>query len=124
MNLADYFENTEGLGVLGTADGSGQVDLAVYGRPHVIDEETLAFIMSDRLSHGNLKSNPHAAYLFVEAGEGYRGKRLYLTMTREATDAEQIEAMRRESRKGHDYGGAKKFLVYFRVDKVRPLVGD
>ncbi|MBN2130600.1 MAG: pyridoxamine 5'-phosphate oxidase family protein [Sedimentisphaerales bacterium] len=124
MNLADYFERTEGFGVLGTADEAGNVDLAVYARPHVIDETTLAFIMSDRLTHENLQSNPRATFLFHESGGGYKGKRLYLTRVREETDPERIEAMRRESRKGHDYGGALKFLVYFRVEKVRPLVGD
>jgi hypothetical protein len=124
MSLADYFENTKGLGVLGTADSEGNVDLAVYGRPHVLDETTVAFIMGDRLSHENLTSNPRAAYLFVEEGEGYRGKRLYLTKTGEETDPEKIEAMRRESRKGHDYGGATKFLAYFNVDRIRPLIGD
>jgi hypothetical protein len=122
--LSDYFENTEGLGVLGTADREGAVDLAIYARPHVVDETTIAFVMSDRLSHRNLTSNPHAAYLFVEVGKGYKGKRLYLTFMREETDPQQIEAMRREGRKEHDYGDAKRFLAYFHVEKVRPLVGD
>jgi len=27
--------------------------------------------------------NPHAAYLFVEEGHGYKGKRLYLTKIKE-----------------------------------------
>jgi len=124
MSLADYFENTEGVGVLGTADSEGKVDLAVYARPHVVDETTVAFIMGDHLSHENLKSNPQAAYLFVEAGGGYAGKRLYLVKTAEETDPERIEAMRRESRKGRDYGGDAKFLVTFTVAKTRPLVGD
>jgi hypothetical protein len=124
MSLADYFENSKGLGVLGTSDATGKVDLAIYARPHVLDEETVAFIMSDRLSHENLDANPNAAYLWVEAGDGYKGKRLYLTKTREETDPEKIEALRREARKGHDYGGALKFLVHFKVEKVRPLIGD
>ena len=124
MNLADYFERTEGFGVLGTADAAGNVDLAVYARPHVVDETTVAFIMSDRLSHENLQSNPRAAFLFHESGGGYKGKRLYLIRDREETDPERIEAMRREGRRGHDYGDALKFLVYFRVEKVRSLVGD
>jgi hypothetical protein len=51
MSLANYFENVKGVGVLGTADPEGKVDLALYARPHVIDEETVAFIMRDRLSH-------------------------------------------------------------------------
>jgi hypothetical protein len=39
--------------------------------------------MRDRLSHSNLLSNPHAAYLFIEDGPGYKGKRLYMSMVRE-----------------------------------------
>jgi hypothetical protein len=124
MRLRDYFESAGGVGVLGTADAQGQVDLALYGRPHVVDEQTVAFIMGDRLSHANVSANPSAVYLFVERGPEYKGKRLYLTRTREETDRERIEAMRRESRKGHDYGNALKFLVYFRVDRIRPLTGD
>ncbi len=124
MSLRDYFENTEGIGVLGTADAEGKVDLALYGRPHFVDEQTVAFIMGDHLSHANVSVNPNAAYLFVERGPGYKGKRLHLTKTREETDPEKIEALRRENRKGHDYGGALKFLVHFHLDEIRPLAGS
>ena len=124
MDLSGYFESTEGVGVLGTADADGNVDLAVYARPHVVDDESIALIMSDRTSHANIAANPHAAYLFVESGKGYKGQRLYLKKTHEETDPERIEAVRREGRKGHDYGDALKYLVHFKVEKVRPLVGD
>ena len=66
MSLGEYFEKTKGLGVLATADSKGKVDAAIYSRPHVMDDETVAFIMADRLTHNNLQSNPHAAYLFKE----------------------------------------------------------
>ena len=81
MSLADYFENTKGLGVLATSDSDGNVDIAIYSRPYVIDETTIAFSMLERLSYANIQSNPRAAYLFMERGEGYVGKRLYLTKT-------------------------------------------
>ena len=58
MNLRDYFESVKGHGVLATADKDGRVDVAVYARPHFIDDETIAFIMRDRLTHHNLQSNP------------------------------------------------------------------
>jgi hypothetical protein len=90
------------------------VDLAIYARPHVIDEETVAFIMGDRLSHRNVAANPHAAYLFLEDAEGYNGLRMHLTRTAEETDPKKIEALRRP----------KAFLVYFKVDEVRPLVKE
>jgi hypothetical protein len=124
MNLADYFADVEGIGVLGTADSEGQVDLALYARPHVVADDAVAFIMADRLSHDNVGANPHAAYLFVERGQGYKGLRLYLTRTREGTDPEKIEAMRRRVRDDPQGGDAPKFLVYFKVDRVRRLTGD
>jgi hypothetical protein len=51
MNLAEYFEKTAGRGVLATANADGKVDVAYYARPHVIESETVAFIMKDRRSH-------------------------------------------------------------------------
>lgn len=125
MSLHDYFENTEGRCVLATADARGMVDLAVYSRPHVINEDTVALIMLDRLSHANLQSNPHAAFLFMEAGAKYVGKRLFLTKTGEEDDQEVIEKFRRKKRYYlPDDDKKKRFLVYFHVDKVLPLIGD
>ena len=121
-DLEKYFESTEGTGVLATADENGRVDSALYGRPHVTGEGEVAFIMADRLSHRNVNQNPHACYLFMEEGRGYRGKRLYLTKMREETHTEKIEQMRRRERdSGSD---EQRFLVYFSVDSMRPLVGD
>ena len=124
MTLYDYFENTVGTGVLATADSNGNVDIAIYARPHVIDEKTVAFVMNERLSYKNLTSNPKAAYLFVEEEPGYKGKRLYLTKTREETDVELIESMRRRKTDKYQESDLKKYLVYFSVDKIRPLVGQ
>jgi hypothetical protein len=125
MTLSEYFENTKGRCVLATADARGMVDLAIYSRPHIIDEANIAFIMLDRLSHVNLQSNPHAAFLFMEAGEKYVGKRLFLTKTREEEDQDVIEKFRRKkSYELPDDDKKKRFLVYFHIDKVLPLIGD
>jgi hypothetical protein len=124
MNLSDYFESVRGLGVLATANSKGEVDVAIYARPHVVDENTIAFIMCERLSHENLKSNPHAAYIFVEQGKGYVGKRLYLTKVREETDTAVIDSLRRREPKTYSAENAKRYAVYFHINKVRPLVGD
>ena len=79
MKIGDYFGTAKGTGVLATADSKGVVDIAIYATPHVIDDETVAFIMADKLTHHNLQSNPHAAYLFMEGEDKYKGKRLFLT---------------------------------------------
>lgn len=36
MDLKSYFDHTKGLGILSTANYDGQVDAAVYSRPHVM----------------------------------------------------------------------------------------
>ena len=120
-NLKEYFESTNGSGVLATADSSGKVDAAIYSRPHFLEEGTLAFIMRDRLTHHNLQTNPHATFLFMEDGPGYNGKRLFLKKVREESNPELIRKIKR--RKYTDDNEEPKFLVYFTLDKELPLIG-
>ena len=123
MNLNEYFEKNTGLGVLSTADASGHVDTAIYARPHVMDEDHVAFIMADRKSHHNLQSNPHAAYLFKENGNGYSGLRLYMTKTEEEKNSERMRSLIRRKNYEADEN-SDLFLVSFRVDKVLGLTGS
>jgi hypothetical protein len=126
MKLSEYFEKTKGRGVIATSDSKGRVGTAVYGRPHFINEKAVVFIMADRLMHKNLQSNPYASYLFMEAKDRYVGKRLYLTKIKEEKDSALIDKIRRkESCPVYTiYKDKIKYLVYFRVDKVLPLIGD
>lgn len=119
--LRNYFETTEGLGILATADDTGKVDAAVYSRPHFLEETTLAFIMRDRLTHHNLQSNRAATYLFVEDGTRSQGKRLFLTKVREENNPELIKRIKR--RQYDDNASEPMFVVYFTVDKELPLLG-
>jgi hypothetical protein len=124
MDLASYFKEKMGTGVLATADGKGRVNTAIYSRPHVYSNQELGLIMRERLSRQNLLENPHAGYLFREEGNGYRGIRLWLKMTGESEDPDQIAALSRRSRKGEeDYPDEAKFLVRFRVEKAFVLIG-
>jgi hypothetical protein len=126
MNLSEYFEKTKGRGVISTADSSGRLTAAVYARPHFVDEGTVAFIMADRLTHKNLESNPHAVYLFMESGEKYAGKRLYLTKTKEEKNSPLIDTIRRREScpVDEEYMKQNRFLVSFKIDNILPLIGD
>ena len=125
MTLKDYFEQSKGKGVIATADAKGKVGMAVYARPHFVSEKTAAFIMADRLMHKNLQENPSASYLFVEEGPGYKGKRLYLTKIKEEKDSELVSQLRRKGGCPVDesYKQGQRFVVYFKVNKVLPLIG-
>ena len=123
--LKQYFETASGTGVLSTADADGRVDAAVYSTPHVMDDGTVAFIMRERLTHENLRSNPFAAYLFREDRPGYRGLRLFLKKFREDESPEMIKSMTgRQLKPELDAQKGPKHLVYFTVEKVLPLIGS
>jgi len=122
MTLKEYFETNKGLGVLSTADSQGKVDAAIYSRPHFMGDGTMALVMRDRLSHTNLQSNPHAMYLFKEDGPGFKGKRLFITKVKEEKNTELLESLRRRKTAYED--DADRFLVFFKIDKEVPLVGD
>ena len=126
MKLSEYFEKTKGRGVFATSDSKGKVGAAVYGRPHFLNEKTVAFIMADRLMRKNLRSNPYAFYLFMESKERYAGKRLYLTKIKEENDRTLVDKIRRQERCPvyTVYKDQIKYLVYFRIDKVLPLIGN
>lgn len=126
MQLSEYFETTNGRGIMATADSTGHLTAAIYAKPHFLEENSIAFIMADRLTHQNLQSNPHAVYLFMESGEGYAGRRLFLTKIKEEKDSPLIEQIRRRGRYPADkeYPKQNRFLVYFVIDKILPLIGD
>jgi hypothetical protein len=124
MELKEYFESTNGTGILATASSDGKVDAAIYSRPHFFEDGTIAFVMRDRLTHHNIESNPHAAYLFIEEGHGYKGKRLFLTKLREEKDSELADRLKRSCLTAEeDREKGPKFLVVFEIDKILPLIG-
>lgn len=126
MRLSEYFRRIEGIGILATADASGQVNQAVYGRPHFLDDnddETCSFIMGNRLSHDNLRHSPSASYLFIEHGVRYIGKRLSLSVIREEADSDKIKAIRH----GNIFIAREEdgqYLVHFHIEGVRSLIGN
>ena len=127
MSLYDYFENTKGIGILATADSNGVVDTALYSKPHFIDDENCIFLMADKRSHRNIQDNPRASYIFIEQSENYKGKRLYLIKTKELEDVALVKKLRRKKHGSllQDEGEDKKtFVVYFKIDYVRELIGD
>jgi hypothetical protein len=124
MTLQDYFQNTAGTGILATADHEGRVDAAIYSRPHIMEDGSLAFIMRERLTHSNLQSNPYATFLFMERTAHLQGMRLFLKKIREDTDQELIAKMTRRSLSPEqDRAAGPKHIVYFTLERILALVG-
>ena len=124
MDLAVYFNNITGTGILATSDAEGNVNAALYMKPYIIDEKTVAFSMMQRLTYANIQSNPRACFVFIEKGEGYKGKRLYLTKIREETDIEKIKEVKKRHTLVNLNPEEERHLVYFEVNSVQPLIGE
>jgi len=125
MDLANYFETTEGTGILATCGTSHGINQAIYSKPFVIDDNTIAFVMCRRATHQNLQNNLSASYLFLENSDGYKGIRLSLTVHHEEKNRSLIETLRKKQpcvySKDDD---SEKFLVFFEVNQARPLIGE
>jgi hypothetical protein len=123
MDWKEYFDKASGMGFLATANSKGEVDIAVYSRPKVMEDGTLAYGMADRLTHANLASNPHAVYAFNEGG--FKGMRLFLEKVKEETAGPLLEKIQAEADRmvGPGIGKLVKFVVYFKVNKHLPLIG-
>ena len=122
MKLAELFPEG-GRGVIGTADAQGQVNQAVYSVPHVTDEETLAWGISEGRTYDNLRQNGKASYLYLAPTRGYSGWRVTLTLKKIGEDGPLLEEIRESAGKtsGAQAAAAIKHVAYFKVDEVRPL---
>lgn len=124
MELKNYFTTTTGTGILATADRKGQVNVAVYSRPHVNDDGTLSFIMANKLTRSNLLENSSAVYMFHENGPGYQGCRLYLKKKSEEQNPSLVEQICKRCKLYGTEGELKDlFIVHFEVEKSLPLIG-
>lgn len=124
MTLNDYFTNTQGIGILSTADKLGNVTSAIYARPTVLADGTLTFLMRERLSYKNICANPHATYMFIESAAGYQGTRLYLKKIDEIDDPQLAQDMTRKClTPEQDREKGPKHLVQFDVEKSLALIG-
>ncbi len=124
MDLKQYFTDTEGVGVLSTADADGKVNSAIYSRPHLLEDGYLSFIMRDRLTRSNLQQNPSAHFLFMEKEKGFSGVRIYLEKVKEIEDKELIAQLSRRKKRSNMDEDSTSFLVSFKVIKILELLGD
>ncbi len=122
MNLVEMLK-PGGKGIIATASKAGVVNTAVYAVPHVVDGETVAWGMADGRTWDNVRENPNASYAYFAPGEGFRGARLILALSRTEDAGEMLEKIRERVRSIVPADpGAVKHVAYFRVVETRPLV--
>lgn len=123
MDLAAMIEDY-GIGVMATANREGQVNTAVYARPHVIDGTTLVWGMTGGRTYRNLVENPRASFLLRQSGAGFRGARLGLELLRFEETGEMLELVRRRTEDvvGPQAARAVTHVAWFKILETRPLI--
>lgn len=125
--VMDLFNKRPRIGTLSTADRKGEVNVAVFGSPEMIDENTVVMGIGRNRSFRNLQENPKAVFMVVEPGKtvmDWKGARVYL----EALEIEKGGGFFEEVKEGIAKAAGKAAAdmihaaVRFRVTEVRPIV--
>ena len=66
--LREAFNKRPRIGALSTSDGKGNVNVAVFGSPQMIDDNTIVMGIGNNRSYRNLQENPKAAFIIMEPG--------------------------------------------------------
>jgi hypothetical protein len=127
QELMGLFNKMPRIGTLSTANNQGDVNVAVFGSPQMIDENTVVMGIGDNRSFRNLQENPKAVFIVVEPGEtvmDWKGARVYL----EALDIETGGGFFDLIRGNIEQAGGKQAaeMIYaairFKITEVRPIV--
>lgn len=125
--LMEIFNKRPRIGTLSTASKDGRVNVAVFGSPQMIDENTVIMGIGNNRSYRNLKENPSAVFIVVEPGKGimdWKGARVYLKATTIEESGGFYETVREGIRKVAGDAAANMIhaAVRFEITEVRPIV--
>lgn len=125
--LMTLFNKQPRIGTLSTTNRAGDVDVAVFGSPQMIDEETVVMGIGNNRSLRNLKENPRAVFIVLEPGRtlmDWRGARVYLKV--DTVDAEgglfQQVRSNLEKAAGKQAAAMVQAAIRFKITEVRPIV--
>jgi len=123
MNLVELFQQP-GLGVMATASKDGNVNTAVYARPHIIDEQTMVWGMTEGRTYLNIIENPQASFLFKTSGPGFSGVRMALEHVKTEESGPMLAKIKEnaDATVGSGTGAAVTHAAWFMVTEVRPLI--
>jgi len=126
QKLMKYFNKQPRLGILSTANKSGQVNAAYFGSPQMVDEKTVVMGLGQNRTLSYLKENPNALYTIMEPGATvteWKGVRIYLKCVGLETSGAKLDEIKAKISQMAGEGAAQmiKAAVTFEVGEIRPL---
>jgi hypothetical protein len=121
------FNKRPRIGTLSTSDSRGAVNVAVFGSPQMIDENTVVMGIGRNRSFKNLQENPKAAFIVLEPGKtvmDWKGARVYLEAVDIETGGGFYDQIKENLTKAAGKAAADMIhaAVRFRITEVRPIV--
>ena len=127
QQLMGLFNKKPRIGTLSTATSRGDVNVAVFGSPQMIDENTVVMGIGDNRSFRNLRENPKAVFIVMEPGEtvmDWKGARVYLEVLDIETGGGFYDLIRDNIEKSSGKQAADMIYaaIRFKITDVRPIV--
>jgi hypothetical protein len=125
--LMEYFNKQPRMGCLSTSGKNGEVDVACFGSPRMVDDRTVVMALRKNRTFENLRQNPNAVFMIMEPAKTsaeWKGIRVYLKMKGYETFGESLEKARVMAAKavGEEAARALHAVITFSVEEVRPIV--
>ena len=127
QELMGLFNKRPRIGTLSTANADGDVNVAVFNSPQMIDENTVVMGIGENRTYRNLRENPKAAFIVVEPGKtlmDWKGARVYLEAVDMETGGGFYEQIKENIAKAAGEQAARMIhaAIRFRITEVRPIV--
>jgi len=125
--LMEYFNKQPRMGCMSTSGKDGEVNVACFGSPRMIDDKTVVMAVRRNRTFENLQENPNAVFMIMEPGKTsleWKGVRVYLKMKGYETSGENLEKARVQATKavGEEAARALHAVLTFQVEEVRPII--
>ena len=125
--VMELFNKRPRIGTLSTANQKGEVNVAVFGSPQMIDENTVVMGIGKNRSLANLKENPHAVFIVMEPGEtvmDWKGARVYLEALDVETGGGFFDLIKNNITQaaGKAAGDMIVAAIRFKIVEVRPIL--
>ncbi len=125
--LMELFNKYPRIGTLSTANKEGDVNVAIFGSPRMIDENTVVMGIGENRTFRNLERNPKAVFIIIEPGEtasDWKGARVYLEATDMKTEGEFYDQIKHSIAKawGQETAAMVHAAIRFKITEVRSLV--
>ena len=125
--VMELFNKRPRIGTLSSANRNGDVNVAIFGSPQMIDENTVVMGIGRNRTFQNLQENPKAVFIVVEPGESvmdWKGCRVYLEVQTIETEGNLYDTIKAKIGEMAGEAAAKMIhaAVRFQVTEVRALL--